>query len=231
MTAAALLAGASGFGLGLVATPLLLLLGYSLPFVVTVNLLISLVTRLSVAYRFRRGVEPARVAILVVACAPGLYLGAQTLAWLDHRLIRVVAGVVVALAAILLFVTRGRRAREPKRAAVAVAGFAGGFLGTTTSLVGIPPVLLLAHAKVAAVAFIADLAFYFICSSTIGLGMLATSGDLSGDAFVALLVWLPAVLLGNVAGTSLALRLPEARFRGLTLLVAFVAGATTAVTA
>jgi uncharacterized membrane protein YfcA len=39
---AAFLAGASGFGLGLVATPLLLLSGFSLPFVVTVNLLISL---------------------------------------------------------------------------------------------------------------------------------------------------------------------------------------------
>ena len=49
--ATALLAGTSGFGFALVATPLLLLSGFALPFVVTVNLLIAVATRVSVAWR------------------------------------------------------------------------------------------------------------------------------------------------------------------------------------
>ena len=57
---AALLAGTSGFGLALVATPTLLLTGFSLPFVVTVNLLISLATRLPVAWRLRGAIDRRR---------------------------------------------------------------------------------------------------------------------------------------------------------------------------
>jgi hypothetical protein len=38
--AVAFAAGTSGYGFGLLATPLLLLIGFSLPFVVTANLLV-----------------------------------------------------------------------------------------------------------------------------------------------------------------------------------------------
>ncbi|HUY70724.1 MAG TPA: TSUP family transporter [Gaiellaceae bacterium] len=72
---AAFLAGASGFGLGLVATPLLLLSGFSLPFVVTVNLLISFATRVSVMWRTREWITWRRVAALVGGAVPGLWVG------------------------------------------------------------------------------------------------------------------------------------------------------------
>ena len=60
--AASFLGGVTGFGYSLVATPLLLLLGYSLPFVVTVNLALACITRISVAYRFREDANPRRAA-------------------------------------------------------------------------------------------------------------------------------------------------------------------------
>src|SRR4051794_41825130 len=70
---AAFLAGASGFGRGLVATPLLLLSGFSLPFVVTVNLLISLATRISVVWRTRTSITWRRAGALVGGAVPGLW--------------------------------------------------------------------------------------------------------------------------------------------------------------
>ena len=45
MLAASFLGGVTGFGYSLVATPLLLLLGFPLPFAVTVNLALAFVTR------------------------------------------------------------------------------------------------------------------------------------------------------------------------------------------
>jgi uncharacterized membrane protein YfcA len=60
VAAASFLGGVTGFGYSLVATPLLLLLGFDLPFVVTANLALACVTRLSVAYRFRSDAKPRR---------------------------------------------------------------------------------------------------------------------------------------------------------------------------
>ena len=55
---AALLAGASGFGSGIVAVPLLLLAGFSLTVHLTAVLLISLATRISVVRRLRQSIHP-----------------------------------------------------------------------------------------------------------------------------------------------------------------------------
>ena len=102
VVAAALLAGASGFGFGLLATPLLLLAGFSLPFVITVNLLISVATRVSVAYRFRASADPRRVALLVGGSVPGLVLGAVALSAVSEGAVKVAAGVFVMAAAVVL---------------------------------------------------------------------------------------------------------------------------------
>src|SRR3954462_12307737 len=99
---ASFLGGVTGFGYSLVATPLLLLDGYSLPFVVTVNLALALVTRISVAYRFRRSMWPRRVALLVGGSVPGLWLGVTVLRVVDPTTIKVAAGVVTMIAAVLL---------------------------------------------------------------------------------------------------------------------------------
>src|ERR671914_712903 len=74
VTAASFLGGVTGFGYSLVATPLLLLLGFPLPFVVTANLALACVTRISVAYRFRSDARPRRAAGLIA----GSFLGAAT---------------------------------------------------------------------------------------------------------------------------------------------------------
>ena len=64
--AASFLGGVTGFGYSLVAAPLLLLLGFPLPFVVTVNLALACVTRMSVAYRFRADLNVGRATGLEV---------------------------------------------------------------------------------------------------------------------------------------------------------------------
>ena len=112
-----------------------------------------------------------------------------------------------------------------------MAGFTGGLLGTTTSLIGVPPALLFTRRRLATASFFADLAVYFIATSAIGLAILAADEQLSGDAFSSFAWWLPGVLVANAIGTSVGLRLSGTAFRRLTLGFAFVAGIVTAVTA
>src|SRR5919112_4625322 len=214
---ASFLGGVTGFGYSLVATPLLLLDGYALRFVVTVNLALAFVTRISVAVRFRRSMSPRRVALLIGGAVPGLYLGVVVLGAVNPTDIKIAAGVVTMIAAALI--ARSVNAPPPRRAipgAAAVAGFVGGFLGASTSLNGVAPVLLLARDKASPRSFLADLAMYFVGANAIGLSILALEGTIRTEAlWPAFLVWLPGSLLGNWLGTALGPRLPEVAFRRL----------------
>jgi uncharacterized protein len=232
VVAASFLGGVTGFGYSLVATPLLLLLGFDLPFVVTANLALACVTRISVAYRFRSDAKPGRAAGLIAGSVPGLWLGAVVLTTVDVSTIKLCAGLVVMAAAVLLW--RAVTAPPPRQlpGAPVAAGFAGGFLGAATSLNGVAPVLLLARDKAEPRSVLADLALYFVASNAIGLALLLVAGGLETDAlWPAFFLWLPGSLAGNWAGTVIGPRLPEAGFRHLTLAIVFVAGAVTALTA
>jgi uncharacterized protein len=232
VTLAAFLGGVTGFGYSLVATPLLLLIGFPLPFVVTANLAVALVTRISVAYRFRQWLSPRRVALMVGGSVPGLWLGVIVLRVVDPQTIKVAAGIVTMIAAVLL--ARAVAAPPPRRipGAPLVAGFFGGFLGSSTSLNGVAPVLLMARDKASPRSFLADLATYFVSANAIGLVVLAVQGAISEEALTsAFWLWLPGSIVGNWLGTALGPRLPEIGFRRLTLAVVFVAGGVTALTA
>jgi uncharacterized protein len=230
--AASFLGGVTGFGYSLVATPLLLLLGWSLPFVVTANLALAFVTRISVAWRFREHANRRRAAGLIAGAVPGLWLGVVVLTTVDEETIKLAAGIVVMVAAVLLYRAISAPPPPPVPGLAVVAGVVGGFLGTATSLNGVAPVLLLARDKASPRSFLADLAMYFVVSNAIGLMILAAQGAIREDALTgAFWLWLPGSVIGNWLGTTLGPRLPEIAFRRLTLGVVFVAGGVTALTA
>jgi uncharacterized membrane protein YfcA len=232
VVAASFLGGVTGFGYSLVATPLLLVIGFSLPFVVTANMALALLTRISVAYRFRADVGARRAGGLIAGSVPGLWLGAVVLTTVRESTIKLGAGLVIMAAAVLLWRAVSAPPPRPLPGAPLAAGFAGGFLGTAASLNGVAPVLLLARDKAAPRSFLADLALYFVASNAIGLLFLAAHGAIDGDAlFPAFLLWLPGSLAGNWAGTTVGPRLPEAVFRRATLAIVFLAGAVTALAA
>jgi uncharacterized membrane protein YfcA len=229
--AVAFLAGTSGFGFGLVAAPALLLCGYSLPFAVTAVLLLSVVTRLSVAWRLRHAVSRRRVGLLLGGAVPGLWIGSRTLGAVDAHDLRIVVGAVVATSAAALAWVDRHPPRPRYRGLVPAAGFLGGLLGTTTSLTGVPPALLLTRRRVGADELFADLSFYFVATASIGLVVLGADGNFSGAAARACLWWVPGVLVANAAGTTVGLRLPSHALRRLTLALGFAAGLVTVLTA
>ena len=227
--AAAFVGGVTGFGYALAAAPLLILTGFPLPFVVTANLAIAGLTRLSVVYRFRSHVSRRRSLAMAAASVPGLYAGARILAEVPESTIKLLAGGAVMVTVALLARSLDRPPPEPIPGAPVAAGFVGGFLGGSTSLTGVGPIVLLTRDKVPATSFLADLAVYFVWTAIVGLAALALEGALVSEAlYPAVLVWLPGAAVGNLLGTLVGPRLPERLFRRVVLAVLFAAAAATA---
>jgi hypothetical protein len=225
------LGGAAGFGTSLMSTPLLLLLGFPLSFVVTLNLAMNMVTRVAASIHLRRHIT-RRSTWLIIGSVPGLIVGVLVVSRISEHLIKLGTGVVVLVLTLFLARAISAPAPRPLRGAPVVAGMAGGFLGATTSLNGMPAVLLLARDKVAPASFLADLAFYFVVSNALALAILRLSHAMNTRAlFPALLVWLPGSIIGNQIGIALGTRLPERVFRWFIIVVAFIAGVITIATA
>ncbi|MFD9963221.1 TSUP family transporter [Amycolatopsis sp. NPDC058986] len=229
VAASSLIGGATGFATSLLSTPGLLLLGYDVPFVVTVNLAATLVSRILVVCRSWRAIEPKRIALLVAGSAPGAVLGAVTVGAVPVHVLRIFAGVVVALLGLLLLLPTTDKA-GPGRAGHVATGLASGYLATSVSLNGPPVAALLSAANLPVRAFIANLACYFISTNLISLGALAVTGGIPRHGLLPVLpVLLGAAIVGNQLGTAVSSRVPRKVFKYVVAGLVVVSGVVTAV--
>ncbi|MCT2582018.1 sulfite exporter TauE/SafE family protein [Actinophytocola gossypii] len=227
---AAFLGGMTGFGYNLVSTPLLLLLGVEPASAVAINLAIAMVTRVAVVLRLGRYVRWRRALPMTAGSVPGLVLGAFVGGAIDPQGIRIVAGVLVLVVAPVLMV-RKPKPGDKSPARYAMAGFAGGALGTTTSLNGVPVALTLAADARDQRSFIADLAVYFVLSNIFGLVVLGLRDGVASADLVLLAWWLPGALVANWLGTRLGQRIRPDVFRVATCVLVMAAGVATLVSA
>lgn len=208
------------------------MIGFSPPFVVTANLTLVLLTRSIVAWRLRYHMTRRRVGILLVSSLPGMVLGVIALTRVDESLIRMATGVLVIVASVgLIWSTSQPEPGRPIQGGSVIAGALAGFLGTTTSLSGVPAAVYFIRERLEPVRFLADMAAFFVGGNLLALVMLLISGAFVTSAlFPATLLWLPGALIGNLVGTAIGRRLPHTLFRTFTLGVVIVAGVITVVT-
>jgi uncharacterized membrane protein YfcA len=227
---ASILGGATGFGASLLATPLLLLVGLPVAEVVVINLVVTIATRVLVLYRSRQHVDRRRVALLATGSIPGAWLGAVTIGLIPPQVLKPAAGVLVALAGLHLAFAAGGRPKRPSVAVVAATGFTGGYLSTTTSLNGPPAALMLARARLPPIAFIADLAGYFVATNVLSLAILGIHHEIPRAVLWPLLpLCLVAAVAGNQFGGWVGRRLPARVFRIGVIVLVVTAGMITAV--
>lgn len=220
--AAAFLGGVSGFGYALLASPLLLALGIPLPTVVALNLTLGMVTRVTVVARLRAHVT-RRAWLLVAGSVPGYAAGALLLRSVDTHWLKVTAGALVVVLALVQLVPRRPRIQVGTPQCIA-AGAIGGTLGATTSLNGVVPAMLFSQADTPARRFIADLALYFVVSNAVGLTATWLAGVSAPHLWAYFAALLPVSVAANAVGVTLAPRLPARTFRAITLAVSVGAG-------
>jgi uncharacterized protein len=218
----ALVQGTTGFGIALVAVPVLMLL---MPpaLVPPVMVLLSLVNNAVVLSRCWRAVRLRLVLPLIISGVLGLPLGAWILKALDPRGLKLAIGIGVVLMALAMLAGVKRRLKL-ERLGLAIVGFMGGVLHTSTSVSGPPVILFLANQGVEKEKFRANLIAYFTVLNLFSIGVYWAFGLLHGQVFTAGLAYLLPLVLGSLGGVWLARRIDERLFRQLVLALVVALG-------
>lgn len=207
---AACLQGAIGFGLGLLAAPVIALVDPAL-LPGTVVLLAGGITVLGVV-RDRVAIDLRGTGWALLGRIPGTIAGALLVATLPPR------GLAIALAATVLVAVclsvLGWRP-TPRPAAVAVAGAASGLMGTATAIGG-PPMALVWQGS-AADRLRGTMSAFFLVGTVLSLVALLGVGAVSGRTLQAAGVLAPAMVFGFVASRFVNRRLDVERVRSVAL--------------
>ncbi|WP_214404863.1 sulfite exporter TauE/SafE family protein [Pseudonocardia lacus] len=188
----ALVQGAVGFGMALVATPLLAIID---PALVPVPLLLVTTAHAVLALlREPRGADWRGVGWALLGRLPGTALGVLAVALLPTRaFLAVVAGVVLVCAALSVVTWRPR----PTVPALLVAGVVSG-AGGTAAAIGGPPVALLYQDRDGP-RVRTTMAAYFTAGSAVSITGLLVGGQIDTDHLLAGAALLPAMAAGFLA--------------------------------
>jgi len=189
LAVAACVQGAIGFGLGMLAAPLIALIAPELlPGTV---LLLAFVLSFAIFIRERGEIKWSVVGWTSLGRVPGSLVGAVLVAILPVSGLSLVLAAAVILGVVVSLV--GWRPGYSLGSA-SVAGFAAGILGTSTSIGGPPLALILRDLSPSAVR--GTMGAAFVAGTALSVVFLWAGGSLSAEQWKAALVLLPAVAVG-----------------------------------
>lgn len=220
----ALIQGAIGFGLGVLAAPIIVILAPPLIPVVVILLVVTL----PLFSMLREGVDAdwTGVTWALIGRVPGTVVGAYLVAVVSMRLLTVVVGLTVLLA---VFATLLRWNPRLSREALLVAGFVSGFAGTAASIGG-PPVALL-YQRLPGPRLRGTMSAFLLIGGLLSIVALAVAGQIERDHVVAaILLGLPMVAGFGLSG-PLRPHVDKGRTRALVLVVSAVSALTALVSA
>jgi uncharacterized protein len=212
MTVSAILQGAIGFGLGLVAIPFLMYL--DLRFVPAPLLVAALTLHMLVLRRDRSGVDRSGLTMLLSGRVLGTIPAAMLLAQLPLNGMKILlAGIVIAGSVMAALHSGGPATRR----VLFKAGVASGFMATAAGLGG-PPVALV-YQRETGLRLRGTLAAYFIVGTVISLAALALAGRFGAEEIRLSAFLIPGTVLGYAMSHPAAAYLDSGRTRAAVLAV------------
>lgn len=215
--AGSVLQGAVGFGVGMLAAPLLVLLD---PMLVPGPLLsTALVLTMLIAVRERRGIDFHGVGWALVGRLPGAVAGAAVVAAVPPRQTSLVVGAMVLVA--VAIVASGAHVPRTRRALVGAGGLSG-FMATTASIGG--PAMAVLYQDSSGNRIRGTLSGFFLVGLLFSIAALAFVGRFGTKEMVASLLLWPGAVAGFFASGRFARALDRGHTRTAVLVVSSLAG-------
>lgn len=220
----AVVQGSIGFGLNLIAAPVLALVDPDL--VPGPAIVIAFVMTLLVTGREWRDIDLREVRWAFCGRVPGSLAGAAAVAALSPRSLSLAIGAIVLVA---VAITASGVHVTPTRGVLVGAGAVSGLMGTASSIGG-PPMAMALHGSTAA-AMRGTLSAFFMLGTVVSVVLLGAIGEFGTADLVASLVLLPPVLLGFAASRVVAPHVHGTRLRTGVLVLSTVAAVSVIATA
>ena len=215
------LQGVAGFGMGLIALPVLL---RTLPRESVVPLMTALAWAMNAQmfFRLRRDADLRVIAVFLLGACVGTQLGVYIPSLVPPRVFQIAVGLLICLSGLAIW--KGWRVSLKSVFARFAVGGLSGALGASISLSGPPIAIFMTAGGVPKNVFRSSTALYFLLLNTVTLFTFGAHGALDAR-FLRLLVWLlPPLVLGTACGVRLGSRVPEAKFRAVVIALIFVSG-------
>jgi hypothetical protein len=215
---AALCQSLTGFGFALVMVPLLSL-AWDVKSAVVTSTVLGTFALLPLLLEARRHVRLTTAAALVMGSLAGVPAGILLLDWIDPEALKILVGVTVIAASVLVYRVREVRATRAGVIPAVAAGAVSGVLRASTSMGGPPAVLYLLGAERDVEAFRGTILAFFLPMSLVTIVGLAAVGRVTPDVVRTSVIALPAMAIGMFAGVWLRSRVQGELFRLLVLLL------------
>ncbi len=211
-----------GFGLGLIAMPLLLTV-IPLETARPLMVLIGMTAQVFTVWRYRKGLRIGSLSLLAVAGVVGIPLGVYLLPLIPEDIALAALGVlIISYALYALIGPTLPQLRWPGWAVV--AGFTSGVISGAYNAGG-PPVVIYGDARRwTPVEFKSNLQSFFFFKAIVLFVSHVTAGNFTRTVFVDYLVVLPGIGLGLLLGFSLDNRIDAQLFRRLALFLLLITG-------
>ncbi|WP_285249520.1 sulfite exporter TauE/SafE family protein [Pseudarthrobacter sp. fls2-241-R2A-168] len=205
---AACLQASSGFGMGLLAAPVIAIIDPAL--LPATLILLALLVTVMVTVTERQSLDLRGTGWALAGRIPGSFLGAWLVAASSREGLAWVVVIVVLMG--LVLAVRGWAPR-PRRRTLMAAGAASGIMGTATSIGG-PPMALVWQGHEGP-RLRGTMSAFFMVGSAISMAMLWLAGEVTPDMLGLALWMVPAVVAGYVASRYVNRFLTPARLKGL----------------
>jgi uncharacterized membrane protein YfcA len=213
-----LVQGSIGFGVNLIAAPVIALVA---PGAVPGSMvLLSLPLTITMAAREHHAIDRRGVTWIFLGRLPGTVLGVAIVAAVPDSVLAAVVGGVILLAVGLSVI---HPHLPVNRGTAFGAGSVSGVTGTAAAVDGPPLALLYQHHHGPALR--STLATCFVIGTVMTTVALTAAGEITGEQLVLTLELLPALLVGWAASTLVAPRVDARQLRTLVLAFAALAGA------
>jgi hypothetical protein len=218
----------SGFGFSLLAVPLMTLV-VSPHDAVVVATIIGAVSTTSQAVIDRKHVDASIAKRLVMASYAGMPFGLLAFIFVSETGLRLVLGVVVVSAAILLL--RGFRLKDESQHFDWLLGIVSGFLSTSTSTNGPPLVFLMQARRLDPATFRATINTVFAVVNVGALVLFVSAGKVNANNLSGVAVALPALGVAIAVGYSVRRLITQERFNTLVISLLFLSAISVIVSA